>query len=89
MSQTDDKRDALTDFLSLTEDDLKQERRDPKPSYKSIADARFTKRPKIEYEEKDGTMDGRYIKHMAFAVKDAHAALKTYQDFLGVALMGV
>lgn len=29
---------------------------------------------------------GRYIKHMAFAVKDAHAALKTYQDLLGVGL---
>lgn len=29
--------------------------------------------------------DGRYIKHMAFAVKDAKAAVKTYQDFLGVA----
>ena len=28
--------------------------------------------------------DGRYIKHMAFAVRDAHAALKTYQDLLGV-----
>jgi methylmalonyl-CoA/ethylmalonyl-CoA epimerase len=26
----------------------------------------------------------RYIKHMAFAVKDAHAALRQYQDFLGV-----
>ena len=25
-----------------------------------------------------------YIKHMAFAVKDANAALKTYQDYLGV-----
>ncbi|PJF26905.1 MAG: methylmalonyl-CoA epimerase [Phototrophicales bacterium] len=30
--------------------------------------------------------DGRYIKHMAFAVKDAYAALKHYQDFLGVGL---
>jgi methylmalonyl-CoA/ethylmalonyl-CoA epimerase len=30
--------------------------------------------------------DGRYIKHMAFAVKDAHAALKTYQDLLGVGM---
>lgn len=28
--------------------------------------------------------DGRYIKHMAFAVKNADAALKTYQDLLGV-----
>lgn len=28
--------------------------------------------------------DGRYIKHMAFAVRDANAALKHYQDFLGV-----
>jgi methylmalonyl-CoA/ethylmalonyl-CoA epimerase len=28
--------------------------------------------------------DGRYIKHMAFAVRDAHAALKHYQDFIGV-----
>lgn len=28
--------------------------------------------------------DGRYIKHMAFAVRDAHAALKTYQAYLGV-----
>ena len=26
----------------------------------------------------------RYIKHMAFAVKDANAALKHYQDFLGL-----
>ena len=31
-------------------------------------------------------MDGRYIKHMAFAVKDAKAALKTYQDLLSVGL---
>ena len=31
-------------------------------------------------------MDNTYIKHMAFAVKDAHAALKTYQDLIGVAL---
>lgn len=30
--------------------------------------------------------DGRYIKHMAFAVRDAHQALKQYQDFLGVGL---
>jgi methylmalonyl-CoA/ethylmalonyl-CoA epimerase len=30
--------------------------------------------------------DGRYIKHMAFAVRDANAALKTYQDLLGVGL---
>ncbi len=29
--------------------------------------------------------DGRYIKHMAFAVRDAEAAVKTYQDYLGVA----
>lgn len=28
--------------------------------------------------------DGRYIKHMAFAVRDAHATLKRYQDFVGV-----
>jgi len=28
--------------------------------------------------------EGKYIKHMAFAVSDAHAALKTYQDLLGV-----
>jgi methylmalonyl-CoA/ethylmalonyl-CoA epimerase len=28
--------------------------------------------------------DGRYIKHMAFAVKDAHQALKQYQTFIGV-----
>lgn len=27
-----------------------------------------------------------YIKHMAFAVRDAYAALKTYQDLLGVGL---
>ncbi|MBW4438340.1 MAG: VOC family protein [Pleurocapsa minor GSE-CHR-MK-17-07R] len=32
--------------------------------------------------------DGRYIKHMAFAVRDANAALKQYQDFLGVGLAG-
>lgn len=31
-------------------------------------------------------MADTYIKHMAFAVKDAHAALKTYRDLLGVAL---
>jgi methylmalonyl-CoA/ethylmalonyl-CoA epimerase len=30
--------------------------------------------------------DGRYIKHMAFAVKDAHQALTQYQEFLGVGL---
>ena len=30
--------------------------------------------------------DGRYIKHMAFAVRDASAALKQYQEFLGVGL---
>jgi methylmalonyl-CoA/ethylmalonyl-CoA epimerase len=29
--------------------------------------------------------DGRYIKHMAFAVRDAAAAVKAYQDYLGVA----
>lgn len=29
-------------------------------------------------------MVAEYIKHMAFAVKDANAALKTYQDFLGI-----
>lgn len=34
-------------------------------------------------------MDGRYIKHMAFAVKDAEAALRRYQDFIGVGLCGV
>ncbi len=28
-------------------------------------------------------MAAQYIKHMAFAVNDANAALKTYQDFLG------
>jgi methylmalonyl-CoA/ethylmalonyl-CoA epimerase len=28
--------------------------------------------------------DGTTIKHMAFAVRDAHAALKTYQDLIGV-----
>jgi methylmalonyl-CoA/ethylmalonyl-CoA epimerase len=28
--------------------------------------------------------DGRYIKHMAFAVNDAHQALQQYQQFLGV-----
>lgn len=84
MSQSNDNSDPLKDFLSLTEDDFKNEQSDPKPSYKSIADARFTKRPKIEQEINN--MDGRYIKHMAFAVKDANAALKTYQDLLGVAL---
>lgn len=31
-------------------------------------------------------MNGTYIKHMAFAVQDAQAALKTYQDLLGVGL---
>ena len=31
-------------------------------------------------------MDKPYIKHMAFAVKDAKAALGTYQDLLGVGL---
>ncbi|MEL6151618.1 MAG: VOC family protein [Chloroflexota bacterium] len=30
-------------------------------------------------------MGAKYIKHMAFAVKDAYAALKHYQDFLGAA----
>jgi methylmalonyl-CoA/ethylmalonyl-CoA epimerase len=29
-------------------------------------------------------MGEQYIKHMAFAVKDANAALKTYQDLLGM-----
>ena len=29
-------------------------------------------------------MSGRYIKHMAFAVKDANAALQTYKDYLGL-----
>jgi len=28
--------------------------------------------------------DGKHIKHMAFAVRDAHAALNTYQHYLGV-----
>jgi methylmalonyl-CoA/ethylmalonyl-CoA epimerase len=31
-------------------------------------------------------MGETYIKHMAFAVRDANAALKTYQDLLGVGL---
>lgn len=31
-------------------------------------------------------MESTYIKHMAFAVRDAYAALKTYQDLLGVGL---
>lgn len=30
--------------------------------------------------------DGTYIKHMAFAVRDAQAALRHYQDFLGLGL---
>ena len=30
-------------------------------------------------------MHERYIKHMAFAVKDARASLRNYQEFLGVA----
>ena len=30
-------------------------------------------------------MHERYIKHMAFAVKDARAALRHYQEFLGLA----
>ena len=34
-------------------------------------------------------MNERYIKHMAFAVADAKAALKHYQDFIGVGLDGV
>ena len=29
-------------------------------------------------------MHDSYIKHMAFAVRDVHAALKTYQDYLGL-----
>jgi methylmalonyl-CoA/ethylmalonyl-CoA epimerase len=29
-------------------------------------------------------MHESYIKHMAFAVRDVHAALKTYQDYLGL-----
>jgi methylmalonyl-CoA/ethylmalonyl-CoA epimerase len=29
-------------------------------------------------------MNSRYIKHMAFAVNNANAALKTYQDLIGV-----
>ncbi|MBK9121736.1 MAG: VOC family protein [Chloroflexi bacterium] len=32
--------------------------------------------------------DGRYIKHMAFAVKDAELAMKQYQQYLGVGLDG-
>ncbi len=31
-------------------------------------------------------MAANYIKHMAFAVKDVDAALKNYQDYLGVGL---
>jgi methylmalonyl-CoA/ethylmalonyl-CoA epimerase len=31
-------------------------------------------------------MGEQYIKHMAFAVNDANAALKTYQDLLGIGL---
>ncbi|MCY4465490.1 MAG: VOC family protein [Chloroflexi bacterium] len=31
-------------------------------------------------------MHERYIKHMAFAVKDARTALRNYQEFLGLAL---
>jgi methylmalonyl-CoA/ethylmalonyl-CoA epimerase len=31
-------------------------------------------------------MNDTTIKHMAFAVRDAHAALKTYQDLLGIGL---
>jgi methylmalonyl-CoA/ethylmalonyl-CoA epimerase len=31
-------------------------------------------------------MSKTYIKHMAFAVRDVNAALKTYQDLLGVGL---
>ncbi|MBW4438553.1 MAG: VOC family protein [Pleurocapsa minor GSE-CHR-MK-17-07R] len=34
-------------------------------------------------------MGAGYIKHMAFAVRDANAALKQYQDFLGVGHDGV
>lgn len=34
-------------------------------------------------------MDTTYIKHMAFAVKDAHAALRTYQDLLGIGVDAV
>lgn len=34
-------------------------------------------------------MDTTYIKHMAFAVKDAHAALRTYQDLLGIGMDAV
>lgn len=80
------KSDAtIKDFMSLTEADFTDAKHDPKPSYKSITDARFTKRPLILQNKKEKNMDGRYIKHMAFAVKDAKAALKTYQDYLGVA----
>ena len=31
-------------------------------------------------------MEKPFIKHMAFAVRDAYAALKTYQDLLGIGL---
>lgn len=34
-------------------------------------------------------MDTTYIKHMAFAVKDAHAALRTYQDLLSIGMDAV
>lgn len=34
-------------------------------------------------------MENTFIKHMAFAVRDARAALKTYQDLLGVGLDAV
>lgn len=79
------KSDAdIRNFLSLTQADFTDAPRNPQPSYKSIADARFTKRPILD-TQMENNMDGRYIKHMAFAVKDAKAALKTYQDLLGVA----
>ena len=88
LKNTKHNQDAkLNDFLSLREDDFKDAKRDPQASYKSIADARFTKRPLDELTIKaQENIDGRYIKHMAFAVKDARAALKIYQDYLGVAI---
>lgn len=85
MTKPDEKPNGLESFLSLTESDFIDARQEPKSSYKSIADARFTKRPTI-LEKMEIQMDGRYIKHMAFAVNDAQAALKTYQDLLGVGL---
>jgi len=86
MTNPEDKQNKPEDFLSLTEEDFDSPRRDPQPSYKSIADARFTKRPVSIKNEIEKNTDGRYIKHMAFAVKDVNATLKTYQDFLGFGL---